>query len=306
VCGRRRRSNISDRLQELTLGQKLRLAQREVAETRQDQDELKQRYERIQDNYKASLQEAEFRLAEIRKAKNEFERRFLKPMKDNRLDMKEPEKLLQYIKDKSMATKLENYNLKNQALKAHMKKLQQQLHQKKEMGKAEHEDIFQEYSEQRIDKNLEELQVHNLKVQRVLSSQKEKLQCVTQESKELSNEISNRKQMLAKIEEEIQRAEEEHLKAEALNQHLRRQITNYQAPDVTEYMCAKDKHKKLQQSIHIWERKVGITAMALKTHTKVWSKHRATLAPARRAEAGTRSGEHQVPVKLPYIADHSR
>lgn len=41
------------------------------------------------------------RLAEIRKAKKEFERRLLKPMKDNRLEMKEPEKVLQYIKDKS-------------------------------------------------------------------------------------------------------------------------------------------------------------------------------------------------------------
>lgn len=36
----------------------------------------------------------------------------------------------------------------------------------------------------------------------------EMLQSVTQESTELSSEINNRKQMLAKIEDEIQRAEE--------------------------------------------------------------------------------------------------
>lgn len=34
---------------------------------------------------------------------------------------------------------MENINLKNQALKVYEKKLQQQLQQKKEMGKAEHE-----------------------------------------------------------------------------------------------------------------------------------------------------------------------
>lgn len=99
---------------------------------------------------------------------------------------------------------------KNHALKVHEKKLQQQLQQKKETGKAEYEvddesvrvitrgankarksvtlclsvtvtmcgtvccflKIFQEYSEQRIDKNRDELQVNNLKVQRVLSSHK--------------------------------------------------------------------------------------------------------------------------------------
>lgn len=125
-CGRRRRSQscISDGIQQLTLEQKLYVAQRELAETQQDHGKLKQGYKRIQDNYKvrafntnkyilavisthfsclsfqATLKEAELRLAEIRKAKKEFERRLLKPMTDNRLDMKEPEKVLHYIKDK--------------------------------------------------------------------------------------------------------------------------------------------------------------------------------------------------------------
>eukprot|EP00064_Thunnus_orientalis_P017996 superscaffoldBa00003994_g18084 len=209
-------------------------------------------------------------------------------------------------------TQLEKFNLKNQALKVQEKKLQQQLQQKKETGKAEYEvenksvkDIFQAYNEQRIEKNLDELQVNNLKVQRVLSSHKEMLQSVTWESTELSNDITKRKQMLAKIEEEIQHAEEERLKAEALNQHLRRQMADYQAPEIIEYMHIKDKHKKLRQSIHTWERKVGIAEMALKTHTKAWNKQRATLTPANSAEAGARSGEHQIPVKLPYIAEHS-
>lgn len=53
-------------------------------------------------SFQASLKEAELRLADIRKAKKEFERRLLKPMNDNRLEMKEPERVLQYIGDKSM------------------------------------------------------------------------------------------------------------------------------------------------------------------------------------------------------------
>lgn len=53
-------------------------------------------------SFQASLKEAELRLVDIRKAKKEFERRLLKPMKDNRLEMKEPERVLQYIADKSM------------------------------------------------------------------------------------------------------------------------------------------------------------------------------------------------------------
>ncbi|XP_036961856.1 coiled-coil domain-containing protein 113 isoform X1 [Acanthopagrus latus] len=305
---RRSRSSISDRLHQLTLEQKLYVAQREVQETLQDQEKLKQRHERIQDNYKASLKEAELRLADIRKAKKEFERRLLKPMKENRLEVKEPERVLQYIRDKSMDAQLEKFNLKNRALKVHEKKLQQQLQQtrtQKDIGTAEFKDVFQDFSEQRIHQNLDELQVNNLKVQLVLSSHKEKLQKVTRESAELSSDISNRKQMLAKIEGEMQRAEEERLKAEAFNRHLRRQMTDYQAPDITEYMRVKDRHKKLQQSVHTWERKVGIAQMALRSHAKARSTQRTTLTPANSAEAGARSKERQVSGKLPYIAEHS-
>ncbi|KAM7414192.1 hypothetical protein PAMA_019149 [Pampus argenteus] len=300
---RRSRSNMTDRLLQLTLEQKLYVARRELTETRQDQEKLKQRYERIQDNYKASLKEAELRLEDIWKAKKEFERRQFKHKNKSKMEM-EPEKVLQNIVDKLKVTQLVKFNLKNQALKAQEKKLQQQLQQKKEMGKAEHEDIFQDSNEQITDKNLDELQVNNVKVQRILSSHKEMLQSVTCESTELSNDIIKRKQMLTKIEEEIQHAEEESLKAAALKQHLHRQMADYQAPDIIEYMHVKDKHKKLRQSIHTWERKVVIAEMALKTHTKAWNKQRATLTPANSAEAGGRSGK-QMPVKLPYIAEHS-
>ncbi|XP_034391515.1 coiled-coil domain-containing protein 113 isoform X2 [Cyclopterus lumpus] len=302
VRGRRSRSNIPEPLQQLTLEQKLYVAQREVMETRQDQEKVRQRYERIQDNYKASLKEAELRLAEIRMAQKRFDSKLLKTMKDNRLEMTEPGKVLQYIKDKSKATQLEKFMLKNQTLKAHEKKLQQQLQQKKEMGKAEYEDIFQGYSEQRIDKNLDELQVNNSKVLRVLGTHKEKLQSVTLEAAELSNDLTNRKQLLEKIEAKIQHAEEERLKAEALNQRLRRQMSDYQAPDIAEYMLVKDKHKKLQRSIRTWERKFGVAEMAVKSHSKAWS----TQTPANGPEAGAaRTGEHQIPVRLPHIAETS-
>ncbi|KAK2841993.1 hypothetical protein Q5P01_012193 [Channa striata] len=301
--GWRRRSRFytAERLQQLTLEQKLYVAQREITETRRDQEKLKQRYERMQDSYKASMREAELRLTEIVKAKNEFERRLLKPMKDNRLEIKDPEKILHYITDKMKIAQLEKFNLKNQMLMVQEKKLQQQLQQKKEMGKAEYEEIFQECDEQRINRSLEEVQVNTLKVQCILSSHKEKLQRVTRESSELSKDITSRKQMLEKIEEEIQHAEEERLKAEALNQHLRRQITDYQAPDITEYIHVKDKHKKLQKSIRTWERKVAIAEIALKSHSKAWNKQAASFTPANSAAAGARPAEHKMPVKLPHI-----
>lgn len=122
------RSLTSDGLQELTLEQKLYVVQREVAETKQEQTRVQQRYEKIQDDHKvhtfedthefefhgmrvrpqrwlchlqASMKEAEIRLEEIRKAKNAFERKLHAHMTDHRLEKREPEKLLKYIEDKS-------------------------------------------------------------------------------------------------------------------------------------------------------------------------------------------------------------
>ncbi|TNN67958.1 Coiled-coil domain-containing protein 113 [Liparis tanakae] len=85
----------------------------------------------------------------------------------------------------------------------------------------------------------------------------EKLHSVTLEAAELSDDLAKKKLLLEKIEAKLLHAEEERLKAEALNQRLRRQMADYQAPDVADYMLVKDKHKQLQRSVHAWERKFG-------------------------------------------------
>ncbi|XP_077954117.1 cilia- and flagella-associated protein 263-like [Gasterosteus aculeatus] len=117
--------------------QKLYVAQREVTDARADLEKAWQRCERVQDHYKAPMEKAEWHLADIRKAKKKFESKALKPLQDKRLEVKEPEKVLQYIKDKSKVAQMEKFHRKNRTLQAYKKKLQQQLQQKKETGKAE-------------------------------------------------------------------------------------------------------------------------------------------------------------------------
>uniref|UniRef100_A0A1A8A7P3 Coiled-coil domain containing 113 n=2 Tax=Nothobranchius TaxID=28779 RepID=A0A1A8A7P3_NOTFU len=162
----------SDCDQLLTLEQKIFLIQREITDTRKDHEELKQKYEKIQDNYKAAVKEAELRLAEIRKSKKEFEHRLMKSMKDGLLEMKEPEKVLQYTEDRSKIVQLERFNLKNQALKVQEKTLLQKLLQKNEMEKAEYQVYFLEYDEPRFDRSLDEHRCNYSKVQHVLSVHK--------------------------------------------------------------------------------------------------------------------------------------
>ncbi|XP_061628389.1 coiled-coil domain-containing protein 113-like isoform X4 [Phyllopteryx taeniolatus] len=246
----------------------------------------------------ASLKEIDLQRADIRRDKNDFEHRFLKPLK-KMSEMKEPLKLLQYIRSKQ-ASQSDKLKLKIQGLKEKEKRLQQQLQEKRELGKAGLEDIFLEYSEPTID--IEELQVKHLRAQRTLSAHKEKLQRVTQEFAQLSRDITKRKEMLEKIEEDILLAEEERSKAEDQNTQLRRQMSTYQAPDIAQYMHIKDMHKRLQQRVHTWQRKVGIAEMTSKS--KAWSQHRGTSVVS--AEAGTVDSQCPDAVKLPYIAQHGK
>ncbi|XP_077424051.1 cilia- and flagella-associated protein 263 isoform X1 [Vanacampus margaritifer] len=292
VENRKSEDNLPDGLQQLTLAQKLCLAQREIAQMIREQQNDKERSERILANYKASIKEIELQRADIRKDKNDFEHRLLKPMKMS--ERKEPEKVLHDIRSKS--SQCDKLKLKIQGLKAREKRLQLQLQEKRELSKAGLEDVFLESSETTID--LEELQVKHSQAQRALNSHKEKLQRMTQESAQLSSDITKRKEVLEKIEEDILRAEQERSKAEAQNKQLLHQMSTYQAPDVAQYMHVKYEHKMLQRSVHTWQRKVGIAEMTSKS--KFWSQRGGSSVKS--DDAGTADNQ----VKLPYIAQHGK
>ncbi|XP_075993655.1 cilia- and flagella-associated protein 263 [Genypterus blacodes] len=290
----RSRSNTADHLQLLSLEQKCYVAKSEVEATQQDLDKLKQRRQRIHDHYKASMKEAEIRLQEIGKAKKEFERKVVKPLKEKKWEIKEPDNVFRYIEDKSKVTQLDMLRLKNQALmteeKELRKKLREMAEREKPMSQVEKEDMDQAPGGD----DLEELQDKSFKLRHNLRKYQKKLQILTRESEELSRDIAKKTQVLKNMEEIIQKTEEERLKAEALNQHLHQQLTDYRAPDTLDYMNLKVKHKKLQHSVIVLERKARI-AMNFGTHNRFWNKVRAAPTAVNSAEPGTRPGEDRIP-----------
>ncbi|XP_046889176.1 coiled-coil domain-containing protein 113 isoform X1 [Hypomesus transpacificus] len=311
---------------QLTPEQKCDIAHRELDETREDLEKLKESTERVLHNYKATLEEADIRLVELKKASYEFDRDVAKVLKEKRGVIVAAEKIVRYMEDRMRAkdTLMEKLRLRSAALQVQKRKLQLQLRQKEEMGEALLEVDFKQlkiensqYLERIDERNADLLR---LKLQagntlQVLNSYKKKLQIMTCESMLLSSDITSRKDMLVKIEEEALQAEEvththththiprsmedwfhkehiyhtsgvehvpirklqERLKAETLNRKLRGQLADYRVPHVLQYITAKDSHSQLEQSVRTWERKVEISEMALKTHTKAWNKVRASV-----------------------------
>ncbi|XP_078491712.1 cilia- and flagella-associated protein 263-like [Ciona intestinalis] len=277
----RSKGSAIDKLLRLTAEQKCDIAQRELEELRDDIDKLKDESERILDNYRAGLEEAELRITEIKKATYEFDRDICKGSINARTGKVVAEKVVRYFEDKLKwrDTLIEKLRLKNSTLKVQKKKLQLQLKQKEEMGEVLHEVDFnqlkienQQYLEKIDEKNQELLRLKLMagNTLQVLNLYKKKLHSLTAEAERLQTEIISREEMLLRFGAESHVVEEERLVAEKKNNHLRQRLADFKVPDVQDYVEKKANLTELQKVVKSWERKVEIAQMALKTHKKYW------------------------------------
>ena len=282
--GRKRsksRSSTTDRTLRLSAEQKCDIAQREIEEYRDQIESLRDDSEKIIDNFRAIMEEADMRLAEIKKALYEFDRDIVKGSVNPRTGKVVAEKVQRYLDDKLRArdTLIEKLRLKNATLKVQKKKLHMQLKQKEEMGEVLHEVDFnqlkienQQYIEKIDERNQDLLRFKLMagNTLQVLNSYKKKLHTLTKESERLKTEISSRQELLIKIDSETGQVEDERSKAETINRKLRQQLADYRVPEVMEYVEEKAELYEIQKKVKSWERKVEIAEMALKTHRKAW------------------------------------
>ncbi|XP_063801912.1 coiled-coil domain-containing protein 113 isoform X1 [Pseudophryne corroboree] len=305
------RSTISERLLSLSVDQKCELVQRELENCTEEAQRDAENTDRILQSYKATVEEAEIRSSEIRKAMYEFERDVGRSaMSSRKSGGVTQEKILRYMEEKTRArdSLVDKLRLKNASLKIQKKKLQMQLKQKEEMGEVLNEVDFQQlkienaqFLERIDERNQDLLQLKlttadTLQVLNsykasdlcngdscssgtdghvVLSSQQKKLQNTMAESIHLAKEISARKEMLQRIQVETEQVEQERAKAESLNKKLRTQLGDYRVPEVLRYVQEKMEQEELEKNIRAWERKVEIAELSLRTQRRSWEQMKA-------------------------------
>ncbi|XP_033126093.1 coiled-coil domain-containing protein 113-like [Anneissia japonica] len=270
----------------LSAEQKCDIAQREIEELREDIEKHKEASEKDMDGYKATMEEAELRLSELKKSFYEFDRDIVKGSVNSRSNRVIAEKVIRYFEDKQRArdTLIEKLRLKNSTLKVQKKKLHLQLKQKEEMGEVLHEVDFQQlkiensqYLEKIDERNqdLLRLKLMSGNTQQVLNSYKKKLQTLTLESDRLNAEISSRNDLLGKIDSETDTVQSERAKAEEVNRRLRQQLEDFRVPEVVEYVQEKADLYEMNKTVRSWERKVEIAEMALRANRKTWQQLKA-------------------------------
>nr|XP_014431497.1 coiled-coil domain-containing protein 113 isoform X1 [Pelodiscus sinensis] len=290
---RKSKSRVAtDRFFVLTVEQKNDLAQRELDETKEEIQQTQENSERIIQNYQAVMEEAAIQWADIKKAMSNFNKDIIQTISKKKGSVVASEKVLRYLEEKnhnrdSMKEKL---RLKNDSLKVQKKKLQLQLKQKEEMGEALHEVDFQQLKIEnaqfleKIDernRDLLQLKLTAGNTLQILNSYKRKLQNATAAAARLMKDISQRKELLEKMERETTLVEEERATAERVNKQLRQQLSDYRVPPVLKYVTQKMAMFELENSIKIWERKVEIAEMSLQGYRRAWNKVKMASNPRR-------------------------
>ncbi|NXN61659.1 CC113 protein, partial [Rynchops niger] len=266
----------------LTVEQKCELAERELAEMKDEIQRLKEDSEQTLQDLEAVLEEADVWWADVKKAISDFEKDVVSTISSKKGSVIASEKLLRYMEEKNRQRDLlrEKLRLKNYLLKGYKKKLQQQLRQKERMGETLCEGRLQQlqvrnaqYQEKIDEKNQELLQLKltSGKTVQVLNFYKRKLQDAMEMSTSLMKDVSQRKELLGKIEREAALVEEQRAEAESVNWQLRKQLSDYSVPPVLRYVQKKMAVTDLKNSLKAWERKTAVAEMTLRSYRRAWN-----------------------------------
>ena len=257
--------------QELTLAQKHDIATQEGEFVRASIDECKNISEKLVDDLRALLEEADIKIAEVSKDQYEFKRDVNASAAGKPLG----EKLLHFLEDK-LRTKdsvVDKLALKNAALKQQILKLENQLHHKEEMGEVLHVIDFdqlkienQQFLEKIEERNSEllRLKLTTGNIVQTLNASKKRLNRLMVESETLKRMILEKQELTKKVHDEIEGIEVEKVKVKKANSALQKQIEESGMPEVLEYVQQKATAHQLGKELLNYERKLEIAEMELR------------------------------------------
>ncbi|KGL87565.1 Coiled-coil domain-containing protein 113, partial [Charadrius vociferus] len=266
----------------LTVEQKCELAERELTEMKDEIQRMKEDLEQTLQNLEAVIEEADVWWSDVKKAISDFEKDIISTISRKKGSIIASEKLLRYMEEKNRQRDLlrEKLRLKNYLLKGYKKKLHQQLRQKEQVEETLCEVRLQQlqvknaqYLEKIDEKNQELLQLKltSGKTVQALNFYKRRLQDAMETSTSLMKDISQRKELLEKIEREAAVVEEQRAEAERVNQQLWKQLSDYSVPPVLSYVQKKMAVTDLKNSLKAWERKVAVAEMSLHSYCRAWN-----------------------------------
>ncbi|NWZ18786.1 CC113 protein, partial [Asarcornis scutulata] len=265
----------------LTVEQKCELAERELVDMKGEIQRMEEDTEKTLQDIEAVIQETDIWWTDVKKAISEFEKDIVSTISNKKGSIIASKKLLRYLEEKNHQRDLmkEKLRLENSFLKGYKKKLQQQLRQKEQMGDtlrgvhSQQLQVTKEQYEEKIEMKNKELQQLKLtlgKTVQILNFRKKKLQNTMETSTSLMKDISQRMELLERIERETTLVEEQRAKAKSLDRWLQKQLSDYSTPPVMSYVQMAMAVTDLEKSIKAWQRRAEIAEMTLQGYRRAW------------------------------------
>ncbi|KFP64171.1 Coiled-coil domain-containing protein 113, partial [Cariama cristata] len=261
----------------LTTEQKCELAEWELTEVEDEIQRMKQDSEQTLQTLEAVIEEADVWWTDVKKATSDFEKDIIISVSSKKGSIIASEKLLRYMEEKNCQRDLprEKLRLENDLLEAYKTQLQPQVRQmEKTLREVRLQQLRVRNAEQqeKIDEKNQELLQLKLTIEKTVKVLNfYKLQDTIKTSKSLMKDISQRKELLEKMEREAALVEEQRAKAESGNWQLRKQLSDYSVAPVLSYVQKKMAVTDLQNSLKAWERKVAVAKMSLQSYCRAWN-----------------------------------
>ncbi|KAK9886694.1 hypothetical protein WA026_017612 [Henosepilachna vigintioctopunctata] len=258
----------------INLTQKSDMAMRELEELQKSLKKFHKDTHRRKCNLKAELEELSLEIAEYNDALDNFEQTVVIEGMDPLTQRIPAEKFERFMQEslKASTAVVQRYRLRQSTLSAHLRKLNETLKHKKEVGESLHAVDFEklEIENNHFIKEIDArtLQLIDLKTMNgganlILTNQKKFLMKQIAEIQEIQNNIDETKNKTEQLELEIENAEEQLDKVTAHYESIKEMTEEYKVPDVMEYVRLKSKLYDLRKNIKIWSRRSHLQNVAL-------------------------------------------
>ncbi|XP_061863876.1 coiled-coil domain-containing protein 113 isoform X2 [Colius striatus] len=236
----------------LPVEQKCELAERELTEMKKAIQKMKEDLEKTLQSLEAVIEDIWW--ADVNKATSDFEKDIIGTISSKEGSITAGEKLLRYMEQKNHQREEETRETFSEF---HLQQLQVRNAQYRQQMEKKNEEMLQ-------------LKLAAGNTIQVFNLYKRKLQDAMATSVPLMKDISQKKELLWKVERAAARVEKQRAKAERVNQQLQRQLSDYVAPSVLSYVQKKMVVADLENSLKDWERKVSIAEMSLRNYRRAW------------------------------------
>ncbi len=239
-------------------------------------EEHRKNSEKNIETLKAVLEETDIRIGELKRDTYEFKRNVVVGAENGRTGKIMAEKAARYFEDKlrNVDAVIEKLRLKNSTIKSQLTKVEAQLNQKQEVGDALHYIDFHQLQIEnkqyvaKIDERNEELlqvKVTAGRTIQALNDYKKRLNEKLEHSQWLKNEIIEKKRLMLKLENDVQKVNKEMRIENSTKNHLRQSLEETsEMPSIENYIDQKKIMYEYESTLKTWQKKVELMEMAAK------------------------------------------